>query len=381
VVLERPRSSHHEAWRRAKRILGIRLDTLGDVIMTGPALRAVKESESDRYVSLLTSRSGAEAGRLMPFVDHVLRYEAPWMKAGDPRDSAALDRRMIAQLQAAQFDAAIVFTVYSQNPLPAALLCYLADIPLRLGHCRENPYKLFTDWIREPEPETCIRHEVRRQLDLVGSIGAHAADERLTLAIPPASDEAIESLLASPTLAGPDRFVVIHAGASAASRRYPPEHFAVVARRIAEEFGWAVVFTGTDTERDLVDAIRAAAGVPSISLVGQLDLAGLAALLARAQLLISNNTGTVHVAAAVGTPVVDLYALTNPQHTPWLVPHRVLSHDVPCKFCYRSICPEGHHDCLRLIMPEQVVNAAAELPARRCPSNSRGGTQLVHARS
>jgi lipopolysaccharide heptosyltransferase II len=252
---------------------------------------------------------------------------------------------------------------------------------LRLGHCRENPYKLFTDWIREPEPETCIRHEVRRQLDLVGSIGAHAADERLTLAIPPASHEAIESLLASPTLAGPDRFVVIHAGASAASRRYPPEHFAVVARRIAEEFGWAVVFTGTDTEHDLVDAIRAAAGVPSISLVGQLDLAGLAALLARAQLLISNNTGTVHVAAAVGTPVVDLYALTNPQHTPWLVPHRVLSHDVPGKFCYRSICPEGHHDCLRLIMPEQVVNAAAELPARRCPSNSRGGTQLVHARS
>ena len=371
----------HDVWRRVKRILCIRLDALGDVIMTGPALRALKESAPDRHISLLTSPSGAEAGRLMPFLEEVLLYEAPWMKAGGARDSAALDRRVIAQLRAARFDAAIIFTVYSQNPLPAALLCYLADIPLRLGHCRENPYKLFTDWVREPEPDTCIRHEVRRQLDLVGSIGAHAEDERLTLTIPHASHEAIDSLLTSTALSGTDRFVVIHAGASAASRRYPAEQFAVVARRVAEDFGCGVVFTGTDSEHDLVEAIRAAAGVPSYSLVGQLDLASLAALLARAHLLISNNTGTVHVAAAVGTPVVDLYALTNPQHTPWLVPHRVLSHDVPCKFCYRSICPEGHHDCLRLITPEQVMSAAAELPGLGLPPNRRGETHLVHARS
>lgn len=370
----------HDVWSRARRILCIRLDALGDVIMTGPALRALKESAPDRQISLLTSSSGAEAGRLMPFLEEVLLYEAPWMKAGDVRDSAAVDRRLIAQLRAARLDAAIIFTVYSQNPLPAALLCYLADIPLRLGHCRENPYKLFTDWIREPEPDTCIRHEVRRQLDLVQWIGAHAEDERLTLAIPSAAHEAIDSLLTSTGLSGTDRFVVIHAGASAASRRYPPDQFAVVARRVAEDFGCGIVFTGTESERDLVETIRAAAGVPSYSMVGQLDLASLAALLARARLLISNNTGTVHVAAAVGTPVVDLYALTNPQHTPWLVPHRVLSHDVPCKFCYRSICPEGHHDCLRLITPDQVMSAAAELPRFGLPSGSRGGTHCVHAR-
>jgi lipopolysaccharide heptosyltransferase II len=380
MAQNKPDELRKDAWHRARRILCVRLDALGDVIMTGPALRAVKESAPHRQVSLLTSASGAEAGRLMPFLEEVLLYEAPWMKAGDARDSAALDRRLIAQLRAARFDAAIIFTVYSQNPLPAALLCYLADIPLRLGHCRENPYKLLTDWIREPEPDTCIRHEVRRQLDLVQWIGAHAEDERLTLAIPPASHEAIDSLLASTVRSGTDRFVVIHAGASAASRRYPPEQFAVVARRVAEDFGCGILFTGTSSERDLVETIRAAAGVPSYSLVGQLDLASLAALLARAQLLISNNTGTVHVAAAVGTPVVDLYALTNPQHTPWLVPHRVLSHDVPCKFCYRSICPEGHHDCLRLITPDQIMSAAAELPTLGLLSDRRGGSHCVYAR-
>jgi ADP-heptose:LPS heptosyltransferase len=77
--------------------------------------------------------------------------------------------------------------------------------------------------------------------------------------------------------------------------------------------------------------------------------------------VITNNTGLVHVAAAVDTPVVDLYALTNPQHTPWLVPHRVLSHDVPCKYCYKSVCPLEHHDCLRRIAPADVVSAALEL--------------------
>ncbi len=89
--------------------------------------------------------------------------------------------------------------------------------------------------------------------------------------------------------------------------------------------------------------------MPSHSVAGELDLADLAALIERAPLLLSNNTGPAHIAAAVGTPVVDLYALTNPQHTPWEVPHRVLNHDVPCKYCYKSVCPEGHHDCLRRV--------------------------------
>jgi ADP-heptose:LPS heptosyltransferase len=102
-------------------------------------------------------------------------------------------------------------------------------------------------------------------------------------------------------------------------------------------------------------------GTPSVSLAGELDLAGLAALIAEAPLLIANNTGPVHVAAAVGTTVINIYALTNPQHTPWGVPHRVLNHEVPCSPCYKSVCPEGHHDCLRLVPPSAIVRAACEL--------------------
>jgi len=101
--------------------------------------------------------------------------------------------------------------------------------------------------------------------------------------------------------------------------------------------------------------------VNSFSVAGALNIKEFSALVSLAPLLISNNTGPAHIAAATGTPVVDLYALTNPQHTPWMVLSRVLYHDVSCKFCYKSVCPMGHHDCLRLVPPGTVVQAALEL--------------------
>ena len=124
-----------------------------------------------------------------------------------------------------------------------------------------------------------------------------------------------------------------------------------------------VIVTGSAGERDLVDAVCAAAGQPRrvTGWAGTLELGELAALIAQAELLISNNSGPVHIASAVGTPVVDLYALTNPQHGPWNVPHRLLYHDVPCRFCYRSVCPEGHHQCLLGVPAQLVVDAACEL--------------------
>jgi ADP-heptose:LPS heptosyltransferase len=125
--------------------------------------------------------------------------------------------------------------------------------------------------------------------------------------------------------------------------------------------GCRAVLTGVESERSLVAGILDEAGVPALSLAGRLKLGELAALIEASPLLISNNSGPIHLAAALGTPVVDIYAQTNPQHTPWMVAHRVLSRDVPCKYCYRSECPEGHHDCLRSIEPEEVVSAAIEL--------------------
>lgn len=352
-----------DSWDAADHILCVRLDTIGDVVMTTPAIRALKQSGPERRITLLTSPIGAEAARYVPEIDDVIAYEAPWMKATDPRMDSGPEQRMIDDLRARGFDAAVIFTVYSQNPLPSAFLCYMADIPRRLGYCHENPYQLLTDWIPDPEPEELIRHEARRQLDLVETIGATADDERLSFAVPDRARGNVDRMLHEEGIDPTKPWTVVHPGATAPSRRYPPDSFAEVTRQLASTEGWQVVFTGTASEQPLVSEIREGTTASTYSLVSKLDLGELGALIERAPMLISNNTGPVHIASATGTPTVDLYALTNMQHGPWQVPGRVLFQDVSCKLCYKSVCPEGHHDCLERVPPGAVVEAARELAA------------------
>lgn len=349
------------SWDDAINVLCVRLDHIGDVLMSTPAMAALKEGHPACRLTLLTSPAGAAIAPLIPIVDDTIVYDAPWMKATAPRAESGPEFAMIERLRAGRFDAAVIFTVYSQNPLPAAFLCYLADIPLRLAHCRENPYQMLTDWAPETEPERGIRHEVQRQLDLVATVGCHTTDERMRLRVPMEAAHRAGALLAEAAIAPSRPWIIVHPGATAPSRRYPAKGFAAVAHRLVVESGWQVLFTGTAPEATLIADIQAMAGVPTHALVGRASLAEFAALIARAPLVLTNNSGPAHIAAALGTPVVDLYALTNPQHTPWMAPSRVLSYDVPCKYCYKSICPMGHHDCLRRVAPDTVVCAVRAL--------------------
>ena len=347
-------------WDRFRRILCVRLDSMGDVLMTGPAIRALRGPGC--RITLITSPGGAEVAALMPEIDEVLTHDAPWMKAPHPRLDPRPDEALIRRVHAGRFDAAVIFTVYSQSPFPAAMLCHLAGIPRRLAHAREKPYDLITDWVPDPEPADTVRHEVRRQLDLVAAVGRFTKDERLRLAIPPRAAREAADRLAGVDPARP--WAVVHPGATASSRRWPEMHFVTTARRLSDGEGWQLVLTGSEEEVPLVERIRAAVGDAAWSLAGRLPLAVMAAVLRRAPLLIANNTGPVHVAAAVGTPCVVPYAMTNPQHTPWGVPAEVLWRNVPCRWCHASVCPEGHHRCLRLIHPDEVVTAALRLASR-----------------
>lgn len=349
-----------DGWRDVRRVLAVRLDNLGDVLMTTPALGALRESLPEAHVALLCSRSGGALAPHLSDVDEAIVYDAPWVKSGAPRPVHA-DLEMVDRLACRGFDAAIIFTVYTQSALPPALLCRLAGIPLRLAHCRENPYELLTHWVPDPEPAQGIRHEVERQLALVGSVGLRTRDERMRFNCRDPDRASLQALLQRAGLAPDQPYVVVHPGATAASRRYPAARFGIAADAIARKTGCAVLFTGARDEEPLVHEAQAAMRRRSVSLAGRLSIGELGALLERAQLLVSNNSGPVHLAAALGTPVVDLYALTNPQHTPWQVPHRVLNHDVPCRNCLKSVCPMGHNDCLHKVEPQAIVDAALGL--------------------
>lgn len=345
-------------WEGARNVLGVRLDNLGDVLMTTPAIRAVKASVVGRRFTLLCSPSGAQGARLVPEIDDVVECRAPWVAQAANADALL---PLIDTLAAGRFDAAVIFTVYSQSALPAATVLAAAGIPLRLAHCRENPYGLLTDWIRESEPADGVRHEVRRQLDLVQQVGCRTHDERLGLRIPEAARRWAHDRLATLGMVPGDPWFLIHPGASAPSRRYPPQLWGQVVRLLGERERACVVLVAAAEDEATLRIIRAEAAGRVHVLCGELDLSRLAALVELAPVILCNNSGPAHLAAAVGTPVVDVYALTNPQHTPWGVPHRLLFHDVPCRFCYRSVCPEGHHACLASIAPQDIAAAAAAL--------------------
>ena len=220
---------------------------------------------------------------------------------------------------------------------------------------------MLSDWVPDPEPQHRVRHEVRRQLDLVATTGAVPKSESLSIAIPHLARRRAAAALATLRIPRDGPLVVAHVGATAQSRRYPPQRFAEALDLIVTEQRARVVLTGDRSEVALVEVVRNAMQSSVYSLAGCLDFGELCALIETADVLVSNNTAPVHIAAAVGTPVVDLYALTNPQHVPWRVPHRLLYRDVPCRYCYKSVCPAGHHHCLTLVSPSEVADAVRAL--------------------
>lgn len=352
-------------WADLKHILCVRLDNIGDVLMCSPAIRALKSASPQRRVTLLTSAHAADAASLIPDIDGLIAYDAPWVKITAPRNSADIDRRMIEFIQSLQCDGAVIFTSYSQSPLPAALLCYLAGIRNRAAYCHENPYQLLTHWLPDPEPGnrdssvdiSRIRHEVQRQIDLAAELGAVSPDHRIVCSPRNSDQHYVETLLQERGIG--NRFIVVHPGATALSRRYPPEMFGQAIDLLPSSHD--ILLTGSPSEENLISVVRRNARRETHSMVGHLTLTQLAALIEKADLLISNNTAPVHIASGVETPVVCLYALTNPQHTPWKVESEILYHDVPCRFCYKSVCPQGHHHCLKLVKPEDVAAAARRL--------------------
>ncbi len=301
------------------RILCVRPDNFGDVLMTSPAFRALKQTWPDCHLTLLTSSAGSLVAPMIPEIDDIITFDVPWVQSDNCHDPASV-LTMAETLRQRAFDGAIIFTVQSQNPLPAAMLCYLAGISRVLGYCRENPYQLLTDWVPDPEVLVATRHEVERQLDLVATIGCQTDDLRLSLQIPNGAQERSMQQL---TEAGVDLsrpWLVLHPGVSEEKRRYPAGEFVKAAHRLYDVYDYQIVLTGSAPEWEYVDSICQQIGEGAFNLAGSMNLITLAGLLAEAPVLVSNNTGPVHLAAAVGTPVVVLYAKTNPRIRPGKCP-------------------------------------------------------------
>jgi ADP-heptose:LPS heptosyltransferase len=330
-------------------VLAVRLDNDGDVLLAGPAIRAL--AHGARRVTLLCGPRGRQAAALLPGVDEIVCWRAPWIDP-EPEPVArehveALVRR-VAELRPA---AALVFGSFHQSPLPTALVLRLAGVPWIAATSVDYPGSLLD--LRHRIGDDV--HEVERALDL-----ARAAGYEL-----PRGDD---GRLAVDTRRAPEPqqpYVVVHPGTSVPARAWEPERHAELVAALAAS-GRRVAVTGSPAERELTAFV---AGEEGVDLGGATTFAGLAAVLAAADAVVVGNTGPAHLAAAVGTPVVSLFAPTVPavRWRPWRVPHELLRIDVACAGCRARTCPVEGHPCLAGVTVADVAGALDRLAPRPAP--------------
>ena len=351
-------------WKTCKNILCIRPDNMGDLIMSEPAIRALKETFGCA-ITLLTSSMAAGIVPLLPGIDDVIQFNAPWVKTNTANGVNDFFN-VIEELKQHSFDAAIVFTVFSQNPLPSAMIAYLAGIPKRLAYCRENPYHLLTNWVPDKEPYGFIQHQVQRDLQLVESIGAFTQEKKLHINLPKNIWPDVVEKLSGIGIDFQKPWLILHAGVSEPKREYPQNLWIETGRKIVKELGYQVIFTGNAAERNALECLQKNIGHHSFNAAGLLSLEEFITLIKRAPLVVSVNTSTIHIAAAVATPVVVLYALSNPQHLPWMATGKVLLYDIPKEQRSRNEVLQYVHENLHpqdlpMIMPETILQAIREV--------------------
>jgi ADP-heptose:LPS heptosyltransferase len=347
------------------RTLVVRLDNAGDVLLAGPAIRAVAAG-SDR-VTLLAGPNGAAAARLLPGVDEVLVWRCPWI---DP-DPAPVDRdgvdRLVGTLVGCRFDRALVLTSFHQSPLPTALVLRMAGVPWVGAVSVDYPGSLLD-----------LRHRVDEMLPEAERALSLATAAGFTLPAHDAGALAVRRPLPDVDAMLPaGGFVVLHPGTSVPARAWPAERFAEAASRLTAS-GHRVVVTGAPSESGLT--ARVAGDTSALDLGGRTSLAELAAVLDAADAVVVGNTGPAHLAAAVGTPVVSLFAPTVPaaRWAPYRVPHVLLGdqHAV-CRDTRVTRCPFEGHPCLAAVAPEDVLHAVEQLCGSRSlvhSSVNQGGT-------
>jgi ADP-heptose:LPS heptosyltransferase len=331
------------------RTLAVRLDSLGDVLVTGPAVRALATGSD--HLALLCGPRGRAAAELLPGVDDLLCWRAPWI---DPEPEPV--RRddvdaLVETLAAGRYDRAVVFTSFHQSPLPTALLLRMAAIPWVGAISEDYPGSLLDLRHRcgddQPEPE--------RALSLARACGAElAAEDDGRLAVR-------QEVLSGPTPV--ESYVVLHPGTSVPARAWPPERYREACRLLTEE-GFRVVVTGAPEEKELTAYV---AGDHGVDRGGATDLAELARVLAGADAVVVGNTGPAHLAAAVGTPIVSLFAPTVPavRWAPYGVPLVLLGdQEAPCRGSRATTCPVPGHPCLASVGARDVVTAVTTLAHR-----------------
>ena len=325
---------------------------VGDAIMALPALRAVRQHFSHAEISILARSYVGDIYRGQGIADHLIAYEHRGIHAG-----LGGRERLASELRAQKFNCALLL----QNAFDAAWLAWRANIPERIGYARDGRSLLLTKAVAVPKKGEIQAHEKFYYLELLRRIGwiEQPADDAL-ISLSVASQD---RLRAQDTLRGAGARtgvlrIAIGAGASYGSAKcWPPARFARLANMLQAEFDADVVLFGTANEITVSNAISAELSKTPVDLTGQTEIADLPALLSECDVFIGNDSGAMHVAAAVGLPVIAVFGPTDPSGTAPVTPKCTIVQQKPyCSPCFLRRCPTDHR-CMTKIAPEMLEAA------------------------
>jgi len=334
------------------KILVVAPSWIGDTLLAQPLLARLKKKLPGAVIDALAPGWTAPVLRRMPEINEVI--EAPF---GHGELGLLARWRLGRSLRSRGYDEAIVLP----NTFKSALIPFFAGIPLRAGFVGESRYGLLN-----------LTHKLdAKRRPLMAERYAQLAEKP---GVPPARplpevrlriDQA--NLLVTLNRLGLSRAKPVVAFCPGAeygpAKRWPARHFAVLARKLAAQ-GCAVWLFGSEKDSDIGEEIVRSSGGAAANLCGRTDLASAIDLLSLAEVVVSNDSGLMHVAAGVGRPVVALYGSSSPEHTPPLsASARVVRTGIECSPCFARECPLGHFKCMNELAPERVMEEIAAVEA------------------
>lgn len=332
-------------------ILVIKLRYMGDVLLATPTLQALKAACPQGRLTVVVNRGTEDVLRGNPDIDELLVLDKGPLRT---QWSFALDLRRRG------FDVVVDLTDGDRS----ALLSWMSGAPIRIGFNAEHRWRGLC-YTKVVSPKPGIVHRIDRDLESLKPLGVPAQSSVPQLWLMPEEVESADRLLDHLGVERTQPIVVVQPGARYWFKAWPAERFAALADRLTSEYGCQVLIGGSDQDGDLTQQIRQAAKSRPIIMAGCATIKQFAAIVKKSALFVGNDSGAMHIASAVGTPVVALFGPSNPlEWGPRGGPVEVLYKGLDCRGCFHPTCQRGEQSCMKLITVDEVFAAARKLLVR-----------------
>lgn len=334
-----------------KKILVVRLDRIGDVILSTPFIKALRRSYPDSRITFMAAPHSRQILEGNPCLDETIIY--------DKKISFAGHAGFIESLRQERFEIAIIL----HPTLRTHILMFLAGIPERIGYDRKGGW-LLTKRIPHKK-QFGMKHEADYTLDLLRYMGLNPGKEDLFVPVSDACKARIKDILERNGISDGDTVVVLNPGASCLSKRWDADRFSKIGDTLSRDDRVKIVVIAGPSDKAIGDRVASLMKEPCVNLSGRTTIEDVAGLLCRARLFVSNDSGPAHIACAVGTPVIAIFGRSDRGLSPerWgpRGPNDVVLHkDVGCVVCLAHNCRLGFK-CLDAITVEEVAAAARKI--------------------